>query len=140
MIAAMLERPLTLKEAAVRSGRHINTIVRWAYSGQLKLVDPSPLDEKGKRGGRARRCTIEALTAACEKKLVAFKQPRRPHLFRKREKDRERWRNVYAKSPRIKEYKRKYMLWYNKQPQRIAWRRAYDKKRRLAKKAANEPK
>ena len=125
-----LERPLTIAEAAQRSGRHRNTITRWIYSGQLQTVAP-PIGHR-----RGRFIVVEDLERACERRLVKFKQPRRPHLGRKREIDRERWRTKYAGTEKTRLYKRAYYHYYKTTPQYKAWRKAWLKKRAAKKKAA----
>jgi hypothetical protein len=126
-----IERPLTLREAAERSGRHINTIIRWTYSGQLKLCE-RPLGVR-----RGKFCTVKDLARACTEKLVPFKQPKRPHLLRKREKDRERWHKKYARTEKTREYKRAYIKWYSQTAHYKKWRSEYMIARRLKMKAKN---
>lgn len=125
-----IERPLTIDEAAARSGRHRNTIVRWIYSGQLKTVPP-PLGVK-----RGKYIAAEDLKIACTHKLVKFKQPRRPHLARKREADRKRWREKYARTEKTRAYKKAYYHYYKTTPQFKLARAKYLAKRKNAKKSA----
>ena len=77
------------------------------------------------------------LELACTTKLVKYKQPRTPAVLKKREADKQRWREKYGPQGTYREYKRAYMHWYRKTPHNIAWRKEYDRKRRLAKKEAN---
>lgn len=123
---AEIERPLTVNEAAARSGRHRNTILRWIYSGQLKTTPP-PLGR-----GRGKFCTVADLERACTEKLVKFKQPRRPHLARKREIDRERWRTKYAKTEKTRAYKRAYYHYRKTLPSYIKWREEYYARKKKA--------
>lgn len=93
----------SIPEAALVARRSINTIRRWIVSGQLKTLPKSPMQDK-------RRTVIGAhdLYLACTRKLVPFKQPRYPHLFRKREIDKERRRAKYARTPKTKAYNRQW--------------------------------
>jgi hypothetical protein len=105
-MADILVRPLTIQEAVEKSGRSYNTIIRWIMTGQLPTLPKSPMQDQ-------RRTYIDPkeLEISCRIKRVPFKQPREPHLFRKREVDKERWRTKYARTPEKKKYHREISRW-----------------------------